>query len=456
MTKNKQRIHFIAIGGSVMHNLALSLHREGYIITGSDDKIFEPSKSKLSKAGLLPQELGWHEKKISRELDAVVIGMHAKEDNPELKRALELGIEVYSFPDFIYEKSKDKHRIVIAGSHGKTTIASIVIHVLEQLNRAFDYVVGAQIEGLELSVKLSDAPTIIIEGDEYLSSSLDPTPKMLKYRHHVGLISGISWDHFNVYPTLETYVSQFDKFADSTPKGGTLFYCEEDDLATVIGSKERTDVNSIQYKSHPYKVVEGKTFLNTDGGEIPVQIFGKHNMQNISGAKDILKRLSVSSKDFYRAIQSFSGAKYRLELVNKNGRTAVFRDYAHAPSKLLASTQALKEQFEDMKLVACLELHTFSSLNKQFIQQYKGTFDAPDKAIVYFNPENITRKNMPDLKEKEVKEAFDRRDLEVFTDSTKLKNYLLQQNWKDKNLLLMTSGDFNGIDLTSLSKKILS
>lgn len=455
MQQKSQKVHFIAIGGSVMHNLAIVLKHKGYHVTGSDDDIFEPSASRLKKAGILPEKNGWFPEKITADLDAVILGMHAKADNPELLKAQELNLNVYSYPEYIFEQSKEKQRIVIAGSHGKTTITSIILHVLNYHNREFDYLVGAQIEGFDTMVKLSDAPIIIIEGDEYLTSPLDKTPKFLKYHHHIGLISGIEWDHINVFPTIEDYVKQFDYFADATPKAGTLIYCEEDSMATVVCSKEREDVQRIEYKEYPSKIENGETFLVTPSGDIPVQIFGKHNMQNLSGAKEVLKKIGITNKGFYKAITSFKGASNRLQLLGKKEGSAVYKDFAHAPSKLAATTRALRDQFTNRKLVACLELHTFSSLNKKFLSQYHGTFNKADIAIVYYSPNTLLLKNLENFSVADVKLAFNREDLMVFTDIIELKQFLLSLDWKDQNLLMMSSGKFDGLDLKELSNEIL-
>lgn len=449
-----QKVHFIAIGGSVMHNLAIALKQKGYQVTGSDDEIFEPSLSRLKKAGILPESQGWNLEKITKDLDAVILGMHAKADNPELLKAQELGLKIYSYPDYIYEHIQDKQRVVIAGSHGKTTITAMILHVLKYNNREFDYLVGAQIEGFDLMVKLSDAPIIIIEGDEYLTSPLDKTPKFLKYHHHIGLVSGIEWDHINVFPALEDYVKQFDHFADATPKAGVLIYCEEDNMATLICNKEREDVQRVEYKEHPSRIENGKTYLLTDQGDIPVEVFGRHNMQNLSGAKEVLKKLGVTNKAFYAAIASFKGASNRLQLLNQEEGSAVYKDFAHAPSKLAATTKALKEQYKDRQLVACLELYTFSSLTKNFLSQYQGAFNAADIAIVYYNPKNLVLKNLESFSAVDVKLAFHREDLLVFTEIIELEQYLLSLNWENKNLLMMSSGKFDGLNLHELSKKV--
>ncbi|MBC7451538.1 MAG: peptidoglycan synthetase, partial [Cytophagales bacterium] len=337
------RVHFIAIGGAVMHNLALALHHKGYIVSGSDDEIFEPSKTRLAKYGLLPEILSWYPEKITQQLDAVILGMHARNDNPELQKAKELGLKIYSFPEYIYEQSKNKQRIVIAGSHGKTTITSMIMHVLKFFDRKFDYLVGAKLEGFDTMVQITDdAPIIIIEGDEYLTSPLDLTPKFLHYHHHIGLISGVAWDHINVYPTFEEYVKQFDAFADSTPKGGILIYSESDDLATLVGDKPRSDVKAVGYGTHKHEIVNGVTFLHTDKGKVEIEVFGKHNLKNINAAKMICMEIGINDEMFYKAIQTFKGAANRLEILGRNHHNVVFKDFAHAPSKLKATSKAVK------------------------------------------------------------------------------------------------------------------
>ena len=450
---DSRRIHFIAIGGAVMHDLAIHLTQKGVRVSGSDDEIYDPARSALAAQGLLPEQEGWFPEKITTKLDAVILGMHARPDNPELQRAQELGLTIYSYPEFIYENSRHKQRIVIAGSHGKTTITSMVLHVLSHLQREFDYVIGAQIAALNGRVKLSDAPVIIIEGDEYLSSPIDRTPKILKYHHHIGLISGIAWDHYNVFPTMEDYVLQFELFADTTPKGGSLIYCEEDDLADMIGRKERADVNAIEYAAQPHEIHDGTTYLLTDEGKLPIQLFGQHNMQNLSGAMQVCKRVGVTDVEFYEAIPSFTGASRRLELVAKNDTTVVYKDFAHAPSKLQATTQAAKSQFPDRELVACVELHTYSSLNHEFIHQYQDSLKAADVGVVYHNPEVSRHKKLEPLTDELIKEAFNQPDLRIFTDHRELEAYLREMRWNNKNLLMMSSGTFGGIDLQALGEK---
>jgi UDP-N-acetylmuramate: L-alanyl-gamma-D-glutamyl-meso-diaminopimelate ligase len=452
----KQKIHFIAIGGSVMHNLAIALKEAGHQISGSDDEIFEPSKSALTKHGLLPAKDGWFPDRLSKETDIVMLGMHASKDNPELLRAQDLGLKIYSFPEYIYEHSKDKQRIVIAGSHGKTTITAIIIHVLTYCKRKFDYVIGARVRGIENTVRLSaDAPIIVIEGDEYLSSALDPTPKFIRYQHHVGLISGIAWDHFNVFPTDEEYVKQFDLFADQTPKGGILVYCEQDPMALMIGKKERSDVTEVAYKSHAHTSDNNGHFYLTDGKEKhSIKIFGTHNYQNISGAKEILKKVGVTNEQFYAAMQSFEGASGRLEIVSENSASTIYKDFAHAPSKVKATVKAVKEIHPSRDLVACVELHTFSSLNKKFLPQYKDSLKNAQMPIVYFNPEKVAAKKLEALSVEDIKTAFANPSLTVFSDAKKLEQYLQNQSWKNKNLLMMSSGNFGGIDIKALSETL--
>jgi UDP-N-acetylmuramate: L-alanyl-gamma-D-glutamyl-meso-diaminopimelate ligase len=455
--KKKQRIHFIAIGGSVMHNLAIALKEAGHEISGSDDEIFEPSKSALAKHGLLPEKDGWFPEKIDSSTDIVMLGMHASQDNPELLKAQSLNRSIYSFPQYIYEHARDKQRIVIAGSHGKTTITAIIIHVLSHCRRKFDYVIGARVRGIENTVRLSaDAPVIVIEGDEYLASALDPTPKFLRYQHHIGLISGIAWDHANVFPNEEEYVKQFDLFADQTPKGGLLIYCEQDPMALMIGKKERADVVEVTYKSHPHTSDNNGHFYLTDGKEKhAIRIFGSHNYQNISGAKEVLKRIGVSNEQFFEAMTTFQGASGRLEIIKESNSTTVYKDFAHAPSKVKATVKAVKEIHPSRELVACVELHTYSSLNKKFLPQYKDSLKNAQIPVVYFNPQKLSAKKLEPLSAADIHQAFSNPGISVFDDAAKLQAFLLKQSWKNKNLLMMSSGNFGGIDIHELSGQIL-
>lgn len=451
-----QRIHFIAIGGSVMHNLAIALKNQGHTVTGSDDEIFEPSRSALEKSGLLPKSEGWNSEKIDSSLDVVILGMHAKKDNPELLKAQQLGLKIYSFPEYIYNHSVDKQRVIIAGSHGKTTITGIVVHVLNYYNRSFDYVIGARIKGVENPVKLSDAPLIVIEGDEYLCSAIDLTPKFLRYQHHIGLISGVAWDHANVFPTEEEYLKAFDKFADQTPKSGILIFCDTDPMVSVVGNKQRADVISVPYKAHAHAIDNGQEFLTNGKERIPIKIFGNHNLQNINGAKELLKKIGISTEQFYKAISSFEGAAGRLEKVKETATTVVFKDYAHAPSKVRASVRAVKELYPSREIVACLELHTFSSLNKAYLPQYKDSLKGISNAVVFFNPEKLKAKNLEPITEADIKAAFGNSSLKVFDDPKKLEEYLTSQSWANKNLLMMSSGNFAGFDIKTLAERILA
>lgn len=456
MSNSPQKVHFIAIGGAVMHNLALALHQKGYQVTGSDDEIYDPAKSRLQSASILPDNIGWNEENIKEDLDAVILGMHARKDNPELLKAQKLGLKIYSFPEYVYEQSKEKQRIVIAGSHGKTSITSIILHVLKYYNRNFDYLVGAQIEGFDLMVKLSDdAPTIIIEGDEYLSSALEMRSKFLFYHPHIALFSGIAWDHFNVFPKFEDYVKAFEELADGLPKAGAIIFDETDNMVDVICEKEREDVNKVPYKAHPYEVKNGVSYLLTGNGKVPLKIFGEHNMKNLNGAKKILERLAITEEMFYEAIQSFSGAAKRLEKLGENKYTQIFRDFAHAPSKVEATTKAGKELQPERQLIACYELHTYSSLNKDFLPHYAEKLDAADRAVVFYSPHTLVIKKMPAISKDEIKKAFGRDDIEVFTTSEELDGFLKSQNWYNSNLLLMSSGTFGGTGLSQLAKEIL-
>lgn len=451
-----QRIHFIAIGGSVMHNLAIALKNQGHTVTGSDDEIFEPSRSNLEKSGLLPKSEGWNPDSIDKALDVIILGMHARKDNPELLKAQQLGLKIYSFPEYIYNHSIDKQRVIIAGSHGKTTITGIVVHVLNYFNRSFDYVIGARIKGVDNPVKLSDAPLIIVEGDEYLCSAIDPTPKFLRYQHHIGLISGVAWDHANVFPTEEEYLKQFDKFADQTPKSGILIFCDSDPMVSVVGNKQREDVISVPYKAHPHAVENGQEYLTNGKERIPIRIFGNHNLQNINGAKELLKKIGINTEQFYKAIQTFEGAAGRLEKLKETSSSVVFKDYAHAPSKVRASVRAVKELYPNREVVACVELHTFSSLNKAYLPQYKDSLKGIANAIVFFNPEKVRAKNLEPITETDIRNAFANPSLKVFDDAKKLEDYLMTQNWANKNLLMMSSGNFAGFDIKNLADKILA
>lgn len=451
------KVHFIAIGGAVMHNLAIALHRKGYMVSGSDDEIFEPSHSRLDRYGLLPHKQGWDPGKITTDLDTVILGMHARDGNPELEKARKLGLQIQSFPEFLYEQTRDKTRVVIGGSHGKTTITSMIMHVLKFHDVSFDYMVGSIVEGFETMVGLSDSSEIaVFEGDEYLSSALDRRPKFHLYKPHIALISGIAWDHMNVFPTYENYLEQFRIFIDKAEVGGSLIYSADDpELTNLVKSSGRL-LDYIPYRVHPNRIKEGKTCLIDDDREHPVSVFGQHNMQNINGAKLVCEMLGINNEMFYNAIQNFTGASKRMQLLQENEQTAVYLDFAHAPSKVRATTLALKEQYPERWLTAVLELHTFSSLNADFLPQYEATMLSADKAIVYFNPETVAHKKLPDISVDQVKDAFNQPDLWVYNDAWKLVKDLLDSDWNGSNLLIMTSGNFEGQDLEALAVSINS
>ena len=448
-----QKYHFIAIGGAVMHNLALALVRKGDQVTGSDDEIYEPSRTRLEAAGILPAAYGWFPEKITTDLDGIILGMHARIDNPELIRAQELGIPVYSFPEFIYNQSQNKKRVVIAGSHGKTSITSMILHVMQDQKIDFDYLVGAQIEGFDLMVKLSDAPVIVIEGDEYLTSPIDRTPKFFHYHHDIALVSGIAWDHFNVFPDFEVYKDQFLKLMDQTPETGELIYCEVDPLVKKAAEKTITAGLKTPYEAHPAEVTDGKTFLKTNTGLVEIGIFGNHNLQNLQGAMEICRALGVSKDQFYQSIPSFKGAAKRQEILASGESGILFRDFAHAPSKLRATVNAVKNQFPSRRLIAVQELHTYSSLNKDFLPNYADSMEEADVAIIYLNPHAVALKKLELMDEWTLREGFKRPDLMLFTESQALKDYLLGLNYSNTNLLLMSSGNYDNLDLEPLKAK---
>lgn len=450
-------VHLIAIGGSAMHNMALALHEKGFKVTGSDDEINEPSKTRLKNAGILPVEIGWFPKKITSDIDAVILGMHARADNPELIKAKELGLKVYSYPEYIYEATKNKTRVVIGGSHGKTTITAMILHVLNFHKIDTDYLVGAQLEGFNTMVKLtSEAPIAIIEGDEYLASPIDRRPKFHLYKPNIAILSGIAWDHINVFPTFENYVNQFEIFVDLIEPNGSLIYCNEDlELQKVAAnSGKANNIEKIPYSIPKHYIKNGITYIVETGKEIPLQIFGNHNLMNLNAARLASNKLSLNDSKFYEAIQSFKGASKRLELVAKTNDFAFYKDFAHSPSKLKATTQAVKQQFEDRKVLACMELHTFSSLNETFLSEYNGAMNDADEAIVYFNPHTIAHKKLKPITEEQVLNYFNRKDLKVFTDSNTLITYLKSKSLKNHVLLMMSSGNFDGIDFKQLSTEL--
>lgn len=449
------KVHFIAIGGSAMHNLAIALKIKGFDVTGSDDEIFDPARGRLAKYGILPEDIGWHPEKITSDLDAVILGMHAREDNPELLKAKELGLRIYSYPEYLYEQSKNKIRVVVGGSHGKTTITSMIIHVLQHLHIDCDYMVGAQLDGFEVMVKLSDtAKIMVIEGDEYLTSPIDRRPKFHVYQPTIGIISGIAWDHINVFPTFENYVQQFEIFAKMIPNEGQLIYCQEDDELRKLGASI-TNTTCKPYGVHPYYIQDGITYLKDGDNAYPLQIFGKHNLMNINAARLACNALGVSDERFYEAITSFKGASKRLELIAKTSECAVYKDFAHSPSKLKATINAVREQYPDRRLVACMELHTFSSLTEEFLKQYAHAMDEADVALVYYSPAAVQHKKLPPIHPNVIFDAFQRKDLLIFDNSELLKDKLLAMDWHQAVLLLMSSGNFDGINLNQFGEKIV-
>lgn len=449
------KVHFIAIGGSAMHNLAMALCHKGLEVTGSDDEIFEPSRTRLDNLGLLPEAYGWFPEKISTDIDAIILGMHAREDNPELLKAKELDLRIFSYPEYLYEQTKDKKRVVIGGSHGKTSITSMILHVLKTLEMDFDYMVGANLEGFDTMVSLSDAPIAIFEGDEYLSSPIDRRPKFHLYHPHVAVISGIAWDHINVFPTFDFYVDQFQIFADMIEPNGDFIYYDGDENLQNIAKKVRPDVKVCAYNALPHTVKNGITYLTTDKGTIALSIFGEHNMQNLSVAKEVCNRLDISDEQFYQAITSFGGAAKRLQTLAEDENTTIFLDFAHSPSKLKATTQAVKAQYDDRQLIACMELHTFSSLKADFLPQYKDSMAHADEAIVFFNPEVLKHKQLAPISKEQVAEGFGG-NVTVYTDSQALQERLKSISLKDHNLLLMSSGNFSGIDFKSFAQELIT
>ncbi|HQV36822.1 MAG TPA: Mur ligase family protein [Flavobacterium sp.] len=449
------RTHFIAIGGAAMHNLALALHHKGYLVTGSDDAIFEPSKSRLQKHGLLPEEMGWFPEKITSDIEAIILGMHAKADNPELLRAKELGIKIYSYPEFLYEQSKNKTRVVIGGSHGKTTITSMILHVMHYHNIEVDYMVGAQLEGFDTMVHLTEKNDfIVLEGDEYLSSPIDRRPKFHLYQPNIALLSGIAWDHINVFPTFENYVEQFEIFVNQITKGGILVFNEEDETVKKVAEETTNTIRRLPYQTPTYSVENGTTYLDTSEGPMPIEVFGAHNLNNLAGAKWICQNMGVDEADFYEAIASFKGASKRLEKIAEGKGKVVYKDFAHSPSKVSATTKAVKNQYPDRKLVACLELHTYSSLNAEFLKEYEGALDAADIAVVFYSPDAVKIKQLEEVTYDQIAQSFKRNDLIIYTNPTEFKDFLFSTNLDNSTLLLMSSGNYGGLDFEEVKNLI--
>lgn len=443
------RTHFIAIGGSAMHNLAIALKDKGYLVTGSDDAIFEPSKSRLQKRHILPEELGWFPEKITQDIDAVILGMHAHADNPELAKAKELGLKIYSYPEFLYEQSKEKTRVVIAGSHGKTTITSMILHVLNFHQKEVDYMVGAQLEGFDCMVKLTeDNDFMVLEGDEYLSSPIDLRSKFLLYQPNIALMSGIAWDHINVFKTFDDYIEQFRKFVSSITPGGVLVYNQEDAEVVKVVENAENYFRKIPYQTPNYEIVDEVVHLKTEMGDIPLSVFGAHNLLNLEGARHICHTLGIMDEDFYEAIMSFKGASKRLEKVERKDNGILYKDFAHAPSKVKAAVKAFVEQFKSKTTYGFLELHTYSSLNPVFLEQYDNAMDGLDTAVVFYSEDALKIKRMEPISADFIKEKFKNPNLKVFTNAEDLHAYWETLDKTKGAYMMMSSGNFGGLDLT--------
>ena len=449
------QIHFIAIGGSAMHNLAMALYTKGYQITGSDDTIFEPSKSRLAAKGLLPESFGWFPEKITSNLEAVVLGMHAKADNPELLKAQELGVKIYSYPEFLYEQSKNKTRVVIGGSHGKTTITSMILHVMHYHEKEVDYMVGAQLEGFDTMVHLTEKNDfIVLEGDEYLSSPIDRRPKFHLYKPNIALLSGIAWDHINVFPTMENYVEQFETFLTCMSNAAIMVYNEEDLIVKKVVEESDKHMKRYPYQLPTHEIIDGQTYLETNEGPMPIEIFGDHNLSNLAGAKWICQHMGIDEEEFYEAIATFKGASKRLEKIAESKGKVAYKDFAHSPSKVKATTNAVAEQYNTRKTIACLELHTYSSLNAEFLKEYENALDAADEAIVFYSPNAVAIKKLEEVSEQQIFDAFKRNDLKVFTNPEGFKKHLFNMNLDNSALLLMSSGNYGGLDFDEVKKII--
>ena len=448
-------IHFIAIGGSAMHNLAIALHNKGYQVTGSDDTIHDPSKSRLEKKGILPKEFGWFPEKITQQLDVIILGMHAKKDNLELLKAQEMGLKIYSYPEFLYEQSKDKTRVVIGGSHGKTTITSMILHVLDYNDIEVDYMVGAQLEGFETMVHLTkENEFMVLEGDEYLSSPIDRRPKFHLYKPNIALLSGIAWDHINVFPTFEGYVNQFRIFTDSLTDGGIMVYNEEDAILKEVVESSTHSIKKYEYSTPVYQIEDGVTYIDTPDGLMPLEIFGDHNLQNLAGAKWVCQHMGIDEEDFYEAIASFKGASKRLEKIAESSETVIYKDFAHSPSKVKATTEAVKKQYPQRDVIACLELHTYSSLNAAFLAEYNGALDKADKAVVFYSPHAVKIKQLDSVSEEQISNAFQRDDLIIFTNPSEFKEFLFSQNLHQSAVVLMSSGNYGGLDFEEVKRLV--
>ncbi len=448
-----QNIHFIAIGGAIMHQLAIALKKQGFVVTGSDDEINDPAKSNLKEHGLLPDQFGWFPEKIKSNLNAIVLGMHARADNPELLAAQKAGIPIYSFPQYVYEVSKNKKRIVIAGSHGKTTITSMVMHIMKACGYDFDYLVGAKVPGFEQSVRLSDAPYIILEGDEYPASVVEKRPKIFFYKPHISILSGVAWDHINVFPTYENYFSQFKQYLEGLDALTKLIYNSEDPEVCRVVAESGQNLITQPYATPAFKYADGQPIVAHGGKDYALSIFGRHNVQNVQAAIKVCKEIGITETQALEAIASFTGAARRLEKVFETPQLSVFRDFAHAPSKLKATLNAVREAYANHYLVACFELHTFSSLTAEFLSEYAHSMDSADTSIVYYSNHTLELKKLPPLAPETVVAHFQRNDLLAINNKEALYekvHALSKNNGKPVFLLLMSSGTFDGIDWNTL------
>jgi UDP-N-acetylmuramate: L-alanyl-gamma-D-glutamyl-meso-diaminopimelate ligase len=449
------KVHFISIGGSVMHQLAIALKRKGYQVTGTDDEIFEPSRTNLQKEGLLPTQMGWQPSMITADLDAVILGMHAKDDNPEIQKAKDLGLSIYSFPEYIFQESKQKTRVVVGGSHGKTTTTSMIMHVLKSAQKHFDYLVGARLEGFDQSVNITDADVIVCEGDEYPASAIEKRPKFHFLFPHIAILTGIAWDHINVFPTFPFYLEQFIIFINKIEPGGLLIYNETDDvLNKLVNENKRSDIRYQPYGVPQHTINNGKTVVQIDGAESELKVFGDHNLLNLHAAYYACKELGLDAETFVQAISNFTGASKRLEKIGENAETIVYRDFAHAPSKVKATIDAVKQQFPNRRLIAVLELHTFSSLNEKFMEEYHGAMDKADAPVVFYSKHALELKRMPDLQKEVVQKGFAKEGLAVITDKHELESWLKNQAYTNANLVLMSSGNYDGLDVIAFAKDI--
>jgi len=450
------KVHFISIGGSVMHQLAIALHKKGYQVTGTDDEIFEPAKANLSEHGLLPDQIGWQPDLITPDLDAVILGMHAKQDNPELQKAVSLGLKIYSFPEYIYHESQNKTRVVVGGSHGKTTTTSMIMHVLKQAKQSFDYLVGARVEGFDQSVNITNAPVIVCEGDEYPASAIERKPKFHFLYPHVAILTGIAWDHINVFPTFDFYLEQFTIFINRIEKGGILIYNESDPvLKELVTTNPRTDIRYQPYGIPAHEIENGNTTVTIDGAKGALKVFGNHNLMNLNAAYYACKELGIEAGSFIPAIGSFTGAAKRLELLASSDDSTIYRDFAHAPSKVKATIEAVKKQFPERRLLAVLELHTYSSLNEAFMKEYDGALEPADEAVVFYSRHALQIKRLPDLPATAVEAGFNKKGLIVFTESQALADWLSSRNYTNANLLLMSSGNYDGMDVPLLATQLM-